>query len=390
MSRPSFPLRLIQAWLAPLDGLPLRMEFGEQRSLGVPTADATWTVRFAPSALHRLIWDFEYGVAQAFCRGDVTIDGDLPSLLEAVYSRGLASRATSNPVPALVQRALRNDRRAARQSAAFHYDVGNDFYARWLDPQLVYTCAVFEQPDQELAAAQVAKLDRVCRKLALAPGMRVIEAGAGWGALAMHMAAEYGVTVEAYNVSKEQVAFARARAAERGLTDRVRFVEEDWRGIQGTCDAFVSVGMLEHVGVEHYSELGEVIARVLVPEGRGLLHTIGRARPRRVHRWIEERIFPNAYPPTLAQMMQILEPEGFVTLDVENLRRHYAHTCRLWHDRFLAQWEPIVTDVGEERARAWLLYLAGSSATFASGGLQLFQLVFSRLGNDDIPWLRPV
>lgn len=378
---------VIRRWLRPLDGLPVHVVLGPGRTFGVSESDATWVVRTGPRVLPSLIGDVPYGIAEAFCAGTLSIEGDLVSLLEAVYGRGLVGRATSSPVPRLVQRTLRNDRGAAKKHAAFHYNIGSTFYGRWLDDDLVYTCAFFPTPDADLTTAQVAKMDRVCRKLGLQPGMKVIEAGSGWGGLALHMASRYGVEVRAFNVASDQVTFARARARQRGLADRVEFVEDDWREITGPCDRFVSVGMLEHVGLDHFDELGAVVRRSLTHDGVGLLHTIGRARPRRVHRWIEERIFPGSYPPTLKQMMDILEPHGFVTLDVENLRRHYARTTRLWHDRFVAQWEPIVAEVGEERARAWLLYLAGSSATFATGGLQLFQLVFSRSGNDAIPWV---
>src|SRR5690606_24874192 len=150
-----------------------------------------------------------------------------------------------------------NSLRKSRDNVYHHYDIGNEFYRLWLDEQLAYTCAYFPEPEVSLEAAQVAKFDHVCRKLNLRPGERVVEAGCGWGALALHMAREYGVTVRAYNVSREQIAYARRRAQEEGLADRVEFVEDDWRNVTGRYDAFVSVGMLEHVGKHNYRKLGE-------------------------------------------------------------------------------------------------------------------------------------
>ena len=271
-----------------------------------------------------------------------------------------------------------------------HYDVGNEFFRLWLDEQMVYTCAYFPTPECGLEEAQVAKMDHVCRKLRLRAGEAVVEAGSGWGALALHMARRYGVTVTAYNVSAEQVRYARERALREGLAGRVVFVEDDYRRIRGRFDAFVSVGMLEHVGTESYGALGSVLDGCLArPHGRGLLHFIGRDHPSPLNAWIRHRLFPGACPPTLAQATHgILEDSGFSVLDVENLRLHYAATLAHWRRRF-EQAEPEVrARHGEEFARAWRLYLAGSEAAFRSGWLELFQVTFARVGSNDLPWTR--
>src|SRR6185295_4327164 len=208
-----------------------------------------------------------------------------------------------------------------------HYDLGNDFYRLWLDREMVYTCAYFPTPEVSLEAAQIHKMDLVCRKLHLRPGDRVVEAGCGWGALALHMAAHYGVTVRAFNLSSEQITYARDRAAREGLAARAEFIEDDYRNVTGTCDAFVSVGMLEHVGFSELSSLGAVIDRSLGAHGRGLLHFIGRNRPMPLNAWIRKRIFPGAYPPALAEVFDnVLGPWNLSVLDVENLRLHYART----------------------------------------------------------------
>jgi cyclopropane-fatty-acyl-phospholipid synthase len=248
-----------------------------------------------------------------------------------------------------------------------------------------YTCAYFSQPGMSLEAAQRAKMDHVCRKLRLRPGQRVFEAGCGWGGFALHMAREYGVEVRAWNISREQVRYATERARREGLERRVSYVEDDYRNMRGDCDAFVSVGMLEHVGPENYPELGQVIDRCLAPGGFGLIHSIGRNRPEPMNGWIERRIFPGAQPPSLGEMMAIFEPCGFSVLDVENLRLHYAETLRHWMARYLSVLDQVKATRGEEFARAWELYLAGSVAAFSVGTMQLFQVLFARGRNNDLP-----
>jgi len=253
---------------------------------------------------------------------------------------------------------------------------------------MVYTCAYFPDQAMELEQAQIAKLDHVCRKLQLRPGEHVVEAGCGWGSLALHMARRYGAKVKAYNISREQIAFARQRAGELGLDDQVEFIEDDYRNVRGHFDAFVSVGMLEHVGAGHYEELGGVIQRSLKDSGRGLIHSIGRDYPSAMNPWIERRIFPGACPPSLSQMMKIFEPCGFSVLDVENLRLHYAKTLEHWLQRYEASTERVEEMFDAAFVRTWRLYLAGSLAAFRSGDMQLFQVSFARSGYNQIPWTR--
>jgi len=267
----------------------------------------------------------------------------------------------------------------SRRNVHHHYDLGNDFYQQWLDADLTYTCAYFANPSLSLEEAQRAKFDLVCRKLALRPGDTVVEAGCGWGGLALHMARQYGARVRAFNVSREQLAFARARARREGLADRVEFVDDDYRNIRGEFDVFVSVGMLEHVGLRQFRALGDVIGRsVRRHGGRGLLHFIGRDTPRPLNPWIRRRIFPDAYPPTLAEVAgHILVPADMSILDVENLRLHYARTLADWHRRFDEHAEGVRSKYGDAFKRAWELYLAGSQAAFTTGWMQLFQVVFA-------------
>src|SRR6185503_140903 len=314
----------------------------------------------------------------AYAEGRVEVEGDLVGMIEAV-NRSLRHR---EPMPSSGwrQRFRRqaNTERRSRQNVHHHYDLGNDFYRLWLDREMVYTCAYFPEPDSDLETAQIAKMDHVCRKLRLRPDEEVVEAGCGWGGLALHMARRYGARVTAYNLSAEQVRFARDRAKSEGLAGRVEFVQDDYRSIRGRFDAFVSVGMLEHVGPQNYPDLGGVIQRALRDGGRGLLHFIGRDRPRPLNAWIRKRIFPGAYPPTLREVFgRVFEPWDLSVMDVENLRLHYARTLVHWLSRFEAAVDEVRARFDERFVRIWRLYLAGSQAAFTSGWLQLYQIVFT-------------
>ena len=336
------------------------------------------------SALNQLLRQGDMGFGDAFSNGGISVEGDLVAMLVAAFTvpepTGIAA-----VVKSLQQRKPRaNTKDGSRENIHHHYDIGNDFYRLWLDKEMQYTCAYFPEDDLTIEAAQQAKMDHVCRKLQLRPGDRVAEAGCGWGGLARHMALNYGAKVSSWNVSAEQVQYATDRAKAEGYDDRVTYVLDDYRNITGECDAFVSVGMLEHVGLDNYTELGSVVDRCLTQNGRALVHTIGRNRPRLMNPWIEKRIFPGAYPPTLKEMMEIFEPNRFSVLDVENLRLHYAKTLAHWLARYDASDEQVQAEFGEDFARAWRLYLAGSQAAFLAGGLQLFQVVFTRERNNEL------
>ncbi|MEN8183756.1 MAG: cyclopropane-fatty-acyl-phospholipid synthase family protein [Myxococcota bacterium] len=340
------------------------------------------------ATLWSLVLQPEHGFGDAYAAGRLRVEGDLPRLLELAF-RSAPGRSWEWTVAQLATRMLRpNTRRGSRSHIQHHYDLGSDFYARWLDERMVYTCAYFPTPEASLEEAQLAKLDHVCRKLRLRPGERVVEAGCGWGSLALHMASQYGCRVRAFNISSEQIVWARERAKGLGLVGRVEFVEDDYRNLRGRYDAFVSVGMLEHVGPTHYKVLGRVIDACLEPHGRAFLHSIGRAQPAPLNPWIEKNIFPGAYTPTFREMVKILEPHGLAVLDAENLRLHYARTLEHWLLRFEGHVPELEEQFGERFVRMWRLYLAGSIAGFRGGSLQLFQLLFSRTSSNEIPWTR--
>jgi cyclopropane-fatty-acyl-phospholipid synthase len=325
---------------------------------------------------------------EAYMAGRLEVRGPLEPVVEALTANTPVTISWFQRL--LMARRRNNTLEHARHNVHRHYDLGNPFYQLWLDRELVYTCAYFSDPEMSLEDAQVAKLDLVCRKLRLRPGEAVVEAGCGWGALALHMARHYGVRVKAFNVSVEQLTYAKERAAREGLNDRIEFIDDDYRNVSGEFDAFVSVGMLEHVGLQHYQSLANVLRRGLKRHGgRGLLHFIGRDIPRPLNAWITRRIFPGAYPPTLAEVTTgLLAPCGMTVIDVENLRLHYRETLTHWSKRFAAAKEQVRSTYGEAFRRAWELYLAGSQAAFATGWMQVFQIVFVPRESPPPSWTR--
>ena len=318
--------------------------------------------------------DLTFG--EAYITGRLHIRGPFQAELEALSAASRRDPSWRDRIAGVLASA--NTMSSARRNVRHHYDLGNDFYRLWLDPALVYTCAYYADPQMSLDEAQRAKLDLVCRKLRLRAGETVVEAGCGWGALALHMARHYGAVVKAFNVSREQLAYARERAAREGLAGRVEFIDDDYRNVRSRFDAFVSIGMLEHVGLRQFHALAEVLRRTVRRDGgRGLLHFIGRDVRRPLNAWIQRRIFPGGYPPTLAEVTsRVLAPAHMSVVDVENLRLHYSRTLAEWSERFRAAGDEVRSMFGDEFRRAWELYLGGSQAAFTTGWMQLFQVVF--------------
>jgi cyclopropane-fatty-acyl-phospholipid synthase len=330
--------------------------------------------------------DIEFG--DAYADGRIEVEGDMPRFLTELFRSGERRTLGSGLASHWLQLLQNNSLRGSRDHIHHHYDLSNDFYKLWLDSRLVYTCAYFAQPTMSLEDAQVAKMDHVCRKLNLRPGETVVEAGCGWGALALHMARDYGAHVRAFNISHEQIAYAREQARIQGLQNHVEFVEDDYRNISGHYDAFVSIGMLEHVGTNHYAEFADVIRRSITKSGRGLLHFIGRNYPQQLNAWIRKRIFPGGQPPSMRESLEIMERLDLAVCDVENLREHYAWTLEQWLARFDKSSQRVAEMFGDPFVRMWRLYLAGSIAGFRSGSMQLFQVLFAGAECTAIPATR--
>jgi cyclopropane-fatty-acyl-phospholipid synthase len=338
-------------------------------------------------ALWQLIVNPDLHFGDLYSAGRVQVRGELLTLLLEAYRYTTEHTAVGQLLAR--GRKLAPDLSDSKRNIHHHYDLGNDFYKLWLDREaLQYTCAYYAEPSMTIEQAQQAKMHHVCRKLQLKADERVVEAGGGWGGFALFMAKNYGVRVRSFNISKEQIAHSRAWAKELGLDGRVEFIEDDYRNLTGTYDAFVSIGMLEHVGKGNYTGLGALMKRALTPEGRGLVHSIGRDSPAPMNAWIDKRIFPGAYPPTLREMMDMFEPNQLSVLDVENIRLHYAKTLEGWLQRYEENVEAVRAMFDETFVRAWRLYLVGSIAAFLAGKLQLFQVLYAHTGAKNVPWTR--
>ncbi len=375
-----------------IEPAPIRIVLGNEEATTTVENPVATVIIPDRKTLVRLMFDPEVAFGDAYADGSIQVQGSLVKLLEAIYQARSRERRRGALYSRLASKWMHwlqaNTLPGSRRNIHAHYDLGNDFYKLWLDRQLVYTCAYFATPTATLEQAQTAKLDHICRKLRLQPGETVVEAGCGWGALALHMARQYGVSVKAFNVSHEQIIFARQRADEEGLSHQVEFVEDDYRNISRKFDVFVSVGMLEHVGVENFKDLADVVQRSIGASGRGLFHFIGKDQPGAYSRWMRKRVFPGAYIPALRQALEIFERWNYSVLDVENLRHHYAKTLEHWLDRFEKSQQQVVSMYDSEFVRAWRLYLAGSMAAFRCGSLQLFQIVFTGSRCPPVWWTR--
>ncbi|EXU66448.1 cyclopropane-fatty-acyl-phospholipid synthase [Streptomyces sp. PRh5] len=400
--------------------LPIRVRAWDHSETGPPGAP-TLVIR-RRRALRRILWrPGELGLARAWVAGDLDVEGDLYDALDrlsgllwerdpataprsrlrtglqALRAPGLRTAALEMialagpglPPPPPREEArttlgplhsLRRDRKAI----SHHYDVGNDFYELVLGPSMVYSCAYWDRADSTLEEAQRAKLDLVCRKLALKPGQRLLDVGCGWGSMVLHAAREYGVRAVGVTLSEEQAAYARKRIADAGLTDQVEIRVQDYREVpDGPYDAISSIGMAEHVGAVRYAEYTAILHRLLRPGGRLLNHQIAR-RPQpdegayHVDEFIDRYVFPDGELAPVGRTVAQLEEAGFEVRDVEAIREHYALTLRRWVANLERSWTQAVRLTSPGRARVWRLYMAASALSFERNRIGVNQILAVR------------
>lgn len=276
------------------------------------------------------------------------------------------------------------------QNIHYHYDVSNAFYALFLDPEMVYSCGYFTDWSNDIARAQQDKLDMICRKLRLRPGERFLDIGCGWGALVCHAARHYGVKAHGVTLSQQQFDLARDKVARLGLQAHVTLELRDYMRLDGTFDKIASIGMFEHVGIANHADYFATVNRLLAPGGLYLHHAISRPAKRddrrfkrksAEHQALVRYIFPGGELDHLGMSIDNLQRHGFEVHDVEAWREHYARTCRLWHDRLLAQREAAEREVGSVKTRLWLIYLAGCSLAFARNTVGIYQTLASKRVN---------
>jgi len=330
-----------------------------------------------------------YSAATAFVRGDLEVPGDL---IEAVRSyleetpRDLAYRllalvARWGPWK-LAPKLLGGAGEASR--LRHHYDLSNEFYRQFLDSRMVYSCAYFDRPGASLEDAQLAKLDLVCRKLELRPGERLLDIGCGWGALLVHAAEQYGAECVGCTLSGQQAAYARKQLHERGLGGRIEIRETDYHSLEGKFHKAASIGMFEHVGRRRLGAYFRRVRELIAPDGLFLNH--GIVRPQFVRDspetlFVQREVFPGGEIVHLSDVVAEAENAGFEVVDVENLRPHYALTCRTWVDRLTAKGEECLRYVDTRTWRTWLLYLAASAVNFECGYLEVHQVLLAPRGH---------
>jgi cyclopropane-fatty-acyl-phospholipid synthase len=385
---------------------------------GNPAAQVRLELTSPEAVTYLLSAPGELGLARAYVSGHLRITGSLYDTLDAMVPliddlrwrdglRLLRELAPSHlrpiqpppeEVPGRARRTmvgLRHSRRRDSVAISRHYDVSNEFYELVLGPSMAYTCACFPTADATLEQAQWEKFDLVCRKLALEPGMRLLDVGCGWGGMAMHAAAHYGVEVLGVTLSREQSLWAQKAIAAKGLTDRVDVRHLDYRDVTETgFDAVSSIGLTEHIGARNLSSYFTFLAERLRDGGRLLNHSITRTTTRASHRvgpFFDRYVFPDGELEGVGEIASAMQDNGFEIRHDENLREHYARTLGQWCANLDANWAEAVKDAGIGRARVWALYMAASQLAFDRHQLELHQLLGVKVdatGNSSMP-LRP-
>ena len=390
-------------------------------------ADAAFTIRITnPDAIRRIVTrPGELGLSRAYIAGDIDGDGDIFALMELAKGGTVPFQidlplvkellkvigvSALKPVPAppeeMRPRGRVHSRRRDAETVSYHYDVSNDFYRLVLGPAMTYSCAVFDDPETSLVQAQANKHDLICRKLALEPGMRMLDVGCGWGSLLLHAAENYGVTGVGITIAQRQYELARKRVAEAGLGDKIEIRLQDYRDIaDGPFDAISSVGMFEHVGRAKMPEYDRKMFDLLAPGGRFLNHGICRpahsdleTRGGRLHAGamrtatavgssrfsriksplIERYVFPDGELHEVGTIAVLMDEAGFEVRHIENLREHYALTLRAWVRNLEDNWDEAVGYVGPNRARVWRLYMAASALGFEVRTTEIHQVLAVR------------
>ena len=346
------------------------------------------TMRFTSTSWQRQVaLDPEMKLGEAFMEGGLVIDqGDIADVLAVLMSQ-VGLMVPSLPAKALMK--LRylfrrivqfNPPGRSQRNVAHHYDLDGRLYSLFLDADRQYSCAYFEHPNQTLDDAQLAKKRHLAAKLVLdQPDLSVLDIGCGWGGLGLYLAENAGAKVTGVTLSQEQLGVAKCRAEERGLSDRAEFRLQDYRLTPGPFDRIVSVGMFEHVGVNHYDTYFKRVAELMSDDGVALIHSIGRSEgPGITNPWINKYIFPGGYIPALSEVLPAIERAGLLVADVEMLRLHYAETLKAWRERFIAHREEIERLYDQRFFRMFDFYLASSEMAFRYQGMMIFQLQLTK------------
>ncbi|TAL35400.1 SAM-dependent methyltransferase [Phenylobacterium sp.] len=354
-------------------GAELKLGDGSGPPLVARVTSAAWAARIAAKP--------GLGVGEAYMDGGLVLEqGDIDAFIDLIGANAKNKTKKRGPFRRWLRKTLReaNDRVAARKNVAHHYDLSYDLYRRFLDEDMQYSCAYFERPDMTLEEAQLAKKRHIAAKLALEPGMSVVEIGCGWGGLALQLVEDADVEVDAITLSVEQLKVAKERAEAKGLAHKARFSLTDYRDLKGTYDRVMSIAMFEAVGRPNYQEYFDGVARLMKDDGVALVHSIGRPEAGVTNAWIDKYIFPGGYSPALSEVLPAIERAGLIVTDIEILRLHYAETIRHWRDRFRAARPDIVQLYDERFCRMFEFYLGIAEQSFRARRQFIFQIQLAK------------
>ena len=369
---------------------------GTTHSFGDGTGQPVHVHIKTPQAERAIALHPSLAIAEAFMDQELDfLEGDVLSFLQTIYqnmdpigTNDALSKAIEGMRVAVRRLHQVNTHARAKRNVQSHYDLSGELYKLFLDADMQYSCAYFEHPAATLEEAQLAKKRHIAAKLQLKEGQSVLDIGSGWGGLGIYLAKNFGVDVLGVTLSTEQHAVSTERVRLEGLEGRVHFEIRDYRDINERFDRIVSVGMFEHVGVNHYRTFFEKCKKLLKPDGVMLLHSIGRfGPPSSTNAFIRKYIFPGGYIPAMSEVLPVIEKAGLMVGDIEILRLHYADTLKAWRERFLANREKAKAIYDERFCRMWEFYLSGSEAAFRWQDMMVFQIQLTRR-NDVLPVTR--
>jgi cyclopropane-fatty-acyl-phospholipid synthase len=360
---------------------------GRTHRFGVAGQLPKSVVRLRDKSLHlKLFMNSEFYLGESYMNGTLILEeGNLNDFLAILAINFAVSKPTIpekiaeslSPVTQLIQQF--NPVGLAQKNVAPHYDLSDRLYELFLDEDMHYTCAYFTDPDNSLEQAQQDKIRHVAAKLQLRPGMKVLDAGCGWGGLAIYLAKIADVDVTGVTLSGEQVKKATERAKAAGVQDKVRFVQKDYRTVEGAFDRVVSVGMMEHIGSAFYKETFAKTKELLTPDGIAFFHFIGRLDgPGTTNPWLRKYIFPGGYAPAMSEITRVIEKSDLLMTDIEVLRMHYAYTLRDWQKRFRDNWDTVAGIYDERFCRMWEFYLVSAEMDFRYLSTAIFHFQLSK------------
>jgi cyclopropane-fatty-acyl-phospholipid synthase len=377
--------------------IPLRLTLwnGRHHDLGNFTKPLVTLHVKGATALPYLVKPNLNNLGEAYVKGKIDVEGKLANIIDFAYL--LAKDTGARPSAGALAR-LRNyyahTRATDKKSVEAHYDVSNEFYRLWLDENMVYSCAYFENGDEDLDMAQLKKIDHILTKIRVQPGQRLLDIGCGWGTLVQRAAEKFGAQCIGVTLSQNQFDLATARVKAAGLEGKIEIRLQDYRDIEGQFDRITSVGMYEHVGRDNLDAYFGKIGSLLVDDGIAMNHGITLSDPDAAEtaagRFIDRYVFPDGDLPPLSLALKAMQRGGLEVLDVESLRHHYARTLNIWADNFEARAEEAKALVSDEKFRIWRVYLAGCAYAFRRGDVSLYQVVCCKNGRSSptLPWSR--